>query len=186
MPKKPPRKVAGPAPKQPKDPIAEGQRCLHSAQQFDRAARRSSTGGRLDGEALDYVLPVPAVVCSAFAIELALKTLLLCERRERWSSHEMAALYKALRPATRQAIEAEVAEPSYFFHEVGADGKISEGRTQSFERALGALNKAFEHWRYSYEMDGRILAADLGFLQRLAGACLNAAEKGLRSAAHAP
>lgn len=174
-----PKNVAGPAAKQPKDPIAEARRCLHSAKQFDRASRRASAGGHSDGETIDYWLPVPAVVCAAFAIELGLKTLLLIERGQRWTSHEMAPLFDALRPSTRQAIEVEAAQSSYFYREAAPNGTISEGRTRSFERALRSVNKAFEHWRYSYEMDGMILAVDGGFLQRVAAACLSVAERGL-------
>jgi hypothetical protein len=165
-------KDAAPRRAPPGDPEMDARRCLRSAQQFMKASQRAAlTGLTSDGEAFDQSADIPAVVCAAFAIELAFKCILLVERRESWTGHQLEQLFGQLSRGSQQQIEGLAAETSYFLL-LGN----TQTRTQFFGEVLASLSGVFEDWRYVYEKDTD-LAVDLKFLHRLANACLDVAER---------
>lgn len=153
MGKKTPRLVA--------NPVAEKAHCLHSAQQFLNASARCSEEGVSDAGFIRPLI-VPAVVNSAFAVELALKAMLLRSLKANDPApegHDLDVLFKLLAPADQAALRMAVPVPMY--------PKPKTPSADPFADALLAHSKAFVRWRYAHET-GANLAASLPFLSELA------------------
>jgi HEPN domain-containing protein len=93
-------------------------------------------------------LAVPAIVCTAFSIELAFKAIIL---RAGGSArgHDLHALFSALPEPTRQTLTERL-----------------DLDAVAFDRSLRAVGSSFGDWRYYYER-GDSLQTDCEFLRRL-------------------
>lgn len=93
-------------------------------------------------------LAVPAIVCTAFSIELAFKAIIL---RAGGSArgHDLHALFSALPEPNRQTLRERI----------DLDGV-------AFDTSLRAVASSFDDWRYYYER-GDCLQANREFLCRL-------------------
>ena len=94
----------------------------------------------------------PAIVNSAFACEVFLKTLILFHGITAKKQHGIKELYELLPADTKESLkEATIAD-------YGGGWIDSFGRTR-----LEGISDAFVQWRYSYEQMGS-LNVDMGFL----------------------
>lgn len=117
-----------------------------SSQAFYLAAGRCNEERPLPGGKLER-LAVPAIVCEAFSIELALKALLL----DALKIHDLKKLFDALDPSIQKAMISAT--------------KMEE---QDFRASLSTAAKAFDDWRYVHEKEA--LSVSTVFLSTLANA----------------
>lgn len=113
------------------------QKLLNNAVGFSIAAKRclesrTTPSGKIE------MLVVPAVVCSAFALELYLKLLIKIETGNCAKGHELEKLFNQLTDKTRTEIER-----SFFSNE-----KCEKSQLNS---ALVEFSRAFCDWRYIHE-----------------------------------
>jgi hypothetical protein len=118
------------------------------------------------------MLVAPTFACGAFAVELALKALLLRQTGRAPRSHELEKLFKALPQTAQQAIRdaAAAARPATLV-----------AHPLAFDEELKKLNTAFEEWRYVHEHDE--MTVNMSFLHHLTRGCLDV---GLRAFGEAP
>jgi len=138
-------------------------RIIDTANAFLLAAGRAMEQRPLGGNQFQ-MLPVPAVVCNAFAIELYLKALLTLEGSPS-SGHDLSALFEKLQQPTRSVIHGRL--------------KMNEA---DFAPQIAAVAKAFVEWRYIFEAGS--IGVDLDFLVRLAKAAGDEALERLKTASH--
>lgn len=105
--------------------------------------------------------PIPAVVCLAFATELALKANLLAEKAPS-EGHSLLELFEKLDTETRRAVRSKCGL-----------------KAEDFDVELGAVSKAFVEWRYIYETPG-YHSINLPFLQSLWSVLAELAEGAVR------
>lgn len=91
---------------------------------------------------------IPAVVCLAFATELALKCMLLAKGIPS-GGHDLAALFKKLDADTQDLVKTR-----------------AQLKAEDFDAELLAVSGAFVEWRYIYEKPG-FHTINLPFLQSL-------------------
>ena len=91
---------------------------------------------------------IPAVVCLAFAIELALKAILLAKGTPT-DGHGLTALFEQLDPESQRLVRSGL-----------------ELKAGDFDAELRAVSKVFVEWRYIYETPG-YHSVNLPFLQLL-------------------
>ena len=91
---------------------------------------------------------IPAVVCLAFATELALKAILLAKETPS-DGHGLAQLFEKLDAETQALVRSR-----------------PEVKAEDFDAELRAVSKAFVEWRYIYETPG-YHSINLPFLQSL-------------------
>ena len=120
-----------------------------AADSFWLAAARSLEQRRISPTQFQMLL-IPAVVCSAFSIELGIKAILLRSGQPP-KTHNLAMLFEALPSAIQDQV-------------VLACGMSRK----DFDAALGEAAKLFEKWRYVYEMDEP--QVNLRFVTQLADA----------------
>ncbi|WKB56015.1 hypothetical protein [Eleftheria terrae] len=147
------------------DALQKALRCIRISEQFRHTASRA-LDARLAFRG-DVPAGIPAVVCAAFAVELAFKGILLLERNEQWVGHDLDALFRVLSAETQQSVEAAVKVPGY---------PRIPGRTMQFSEALRNIKTLFEDWRYAYEASDD-MAADVTFVQQVAAAAHQIAER---------
>ena len=98
-----------------------------------------------------FAMPlVPAVVCSAFGIELCLKAIITIEKGKA-TGHELLKLFIKLSPQSKAALAASLS--------------LEE---KALRQKLGSISSAFVDWRYIYERQSASIDSD--FLHRFAGA----------------
>lgn len=114
---------------------------LNTSKQFFSAAKRADEQRIIGGGQFEW-LPVPAIVCAAFSIELALKAIILAESGKSANGHKLDDLYAELSDASQQKVAAAVTMPTY--------PKIP-GVTETFDTALTKIRNAFVDWRYIHE-----------------------------------
>lgn len=93
---------------------------------------------------------VPAIVCSAFGIELCLKAIITIEKGKA-TGHELLKLFIKLSPQSKAALAA-----SLFLEE------------KALRQKLGSISSAFVEWRYIYESQSASIDSD--FLRQFARA----------------
>ncbi|MCL4316519.1 MAG: hypothetical protein M1527_06760 [Gammaproteobacteria bacterium] len=125
----------------------------NSSRAFHLAAARCNEMKPLPGGQVE-TLAVPAIVCEAFSIELALKALLL----DAMKSHDLKKLFDGLDASIQKKI-------------VAATG-IEE---KDFHASLSAAAKAFDEWRYVHEKE--TLSISTAFLSTLAKAAQHVLNK---------
>jgi HEPN domain-containing protein len=108
------------------------------------------------GENLFQILPIPAVVCRAFGIELYFKAILTHEGNNK-KGHKLSELFSFLSPESQATLKGNFA----------IDGDC-------FTQKLGEISDSFVTWRYIYESSNEHL--DLDFLTALGQACKILAE----------
>lgn len=109
------------------------------------------TGNGLPAENGQSNAIIPGIVCLAFSIELAFKSILLAVSKPT-SGHKLDQLFQRL-PAAEQ-------------HEVILESGVD---TQSFHENLALVANAFVEWRYIYERPGAHSISEQ-FLQMLSHA----------------
>ena len=114
---------------------------LNTSKQFFLAARRADEQRIIGGAQFEW-LPVPAIVCAAFSIELALKAIILAETGNGANGHKLDDLYAELSGASQQKVAAAVTVPTY--------PKVPDV-TETFDTALAKIRNAFIEWRYIHE-----------------------------------
>jgi hypothetical protein len=93
-----------------------------------------------------YQMPiVPAIVCTAFGIELCLKAIITIEKGKA-TGHELLKLFIKLSPQSKSILARTLA----------LDEKVIRQR-------VGSISSAFVDWRYVYEKDSSHI--DLAFLR---------------------
>lgn len=108
------------------------------ARDFIQCASRAYLDYSDQGRQL-LTIPVPAIVCYAFAAEVSLK-LLHSLQGKTVRGHDLAQLFKSLPAAIKADLRARTQWPE-------AD----------FFKELGRIATAFVEWRYVYESAGRAL-----------------------------
>jgi len=138
--------------------------------QLEEAVRRRNSGGK-DSITQNPGEIAPVVTGIAFAIELFLKVLQIQELGDAQKGHDLLPLWKPLSAATRARIEtryeaalaAWVQKGGLPFVSIvtnGTNSTFSPAPSATCAAALERLGKAFEKWRYSYELmrsGGRML-----------------------------
>ncbi len=104
----------------------------------------------MEGAAIQMV-PVPAVVCTAFSIELYLKAMLALDNVE-MNVHDVVKLFKGLNLPRQEEILAEM-----------------HLTREAFAEKLAEVGSVFVEWRYIYEKQDAYL--DHIFLGELSKAC---------------
>ena len=127
--------------------IANHIRCVEA---FLEAHRRCDPEEELEDSSK---IALPAIVCGAFACEVAFKSLLELHGRPA-KGHDLLILFNML--------------PTHIRLQVLEGTCLSEGK---FQRELGNARHAFEEWRYFYE-DKEFLLVNVGFLGTLASVAL--------------
>ena len=94
---------------------------------------------------------IPAIVCSAFSVELFIKCLVMVEGGGAPRGHQLKALFSLL----SQSSQAAVAQR---FGELVGSNPTARAMTAQFphisleiEDVLDTVNRVFEQWRYAYE-----------------------------------
>jgi hypothetical protein len=105
---------------------------------FMETAVRAYKGYAASGQPL-LTLPIPLVVCYAFASEVNLKLILL-KYGTKVRGHKLKALYELL--------------PSEIKVEIKSKVRIGD---MVFDKELGRISEAFVEWRYVYESDQKSL-----------------------------
>lgn len=108
---------------------------LSISQSFQRG-HELCIGNGLSAENGKRNAPIPGIVCLAFAIELALKSLLLADKNQS-GGHKLDELFGKLNPSA----QAEV------IRRVGLN-------EEAFLQELKTVANAFVDWRYIYETPG--------------------------------
>jgi uncharacterized protein YodC (DUF2158 family) len=147
--------------------LKQAQHCLRLSEQFSVSAERALMVRVVKGQGADAedadrfeLAPVvPAVVCAAFAVELAFKAMLLIDQLQQPRGHDLVALFDKLPVASQQAVKQAVQAPSY---------PRSASRTMFFREALDDIKTVFKDWRYAYEKPD--MSAGVTFIQELARA----------------
>lgn len=93
---------------------------------------------------------VPAIVCSAFGIELCLKAIITVEKGKA-TGHELLKLFIKLSPQSKAALAAALC--------------LEE---KALRQKLGSISSAFVEWRYIYESQSASI--DFEFLHQFARA----------------
>jgi hypothetical protein len=93
---------------------------------------------------------VPAIVCSAFGVELCLKAIITIEKGKA-TGHELLKLFIKLSPQSKAALAASLS--------------LEE---KALCQKLGSISSAFVDWRYIYERQSTSIDSD--FLHRFARA----------------
>lgn len=105
-----------------------------------------------------YQMPaVPAIVCTAFGIELCLKAIIAMESRKA-TGHEILKLFNKLSPQSKSALSLATS--------------LSE---HDLRQKVGSISSAFVDWRYIYEK--KYASIDLEFLKGFAQATRSHLEK---------
>jgi hypothetical protein len=123
-------------------------RAKATSQAFWHAAERNFEQRRIGPRQFKMPL-VPAVVSAAFSVELGIKAFLLSSGAPS-RGHDLAELFGKLPEELRARLAAATAAGD------------------SFESSLGLVARAFEEWRYIYEVSHAEI--DIGFLRALADA----------------
>ncbi|MYM71239.1 hypothetical protein GTP56_03395 [Duganella sp. FT134W] len=114
---------------------------LNTSKQFFLAAKRADEQRIIGGTQFEW-LPVPAIVCAAFSIELALKAIIMVETGKSPRVHLLDDLYAELSLPSQKKVAAAVTVPTY--------PKVP-GSTETFDTALTKIRNAFVDWRYIHE-----------------------------------
>jgi hypothetical protein len=103
------------------------------------------------GQTVQVPFLIPAVVCSAFSVELFIKCLVMVEGGKAPQRHDLKMLFSRLTPDSRAAIAQR-------FDELIAASPTAQAIKAQFPNVLLALDdvldtvdRVFEHWRYAYE-----------------------------------
>lgn len=123
------------------------QKIINTANSFLLAADRALEQRPL-GPGQFQMLLVPAVVSTAFAVELYFKAIITLENGNA-RGHDLSALFKHISAKSQAALVAGV-----------------QHNQASFEQKLGAIAGVFVEWRYIFEQQSANL--DLPFLTNLA------------------
>lgn len=107
----------------------------------------------LSGPAQTVEVPfvVPAMVCSAFSVELFVKCLVMVERGETPRGHQLKTLFSLLSSSS----QATVAQR--FDELIGSNPNAQAMKAQfphvslAIDDVLETVNRVFEQWRYAYE-----------------------------------
>jgi hypothetical protein len=105
---------------------------------FMETAVRAYKGYAPSGQPL-LTLPIPLVVCYAFASEVNLKLILL-KSGKKVRGHKLKSLYELLPLEIKDEVESKVKIGSIVFY-----------------KELARISDAFVDWRYIYESDNRSL-----------------------------
>ena len=133
----------------------DSQQILNTANSFMLGANRCSEQ-RAIGPG-QFQMPIaPAVVCSAFAIELYFKAIIALEGGNA-KGHSLSVLYTRCSSRSQLAVASQLA--------------ISQ---TAFEQKLKEIADAFVEWRYIFEQQSASI--DPAFLNSLAAACKSVAE----------
>lgn len=143
---------------------------LNTSKQFFLAAKRADEQRVIAGAQFEW-LPVPAIVCAAFSIELALKAIILAETGNPARGHKLDDLYAELSGTSQQKVAGAVTVPTY--------PKVP-GVTESFDTALTKIRNAFVDWRYIHEKTDWT-SIDKTFLMEVADAVQAVAATAVRS-----
>ena len=123
------------------------QKIINTANSFLLAADRALEQRPL-GTGQFQVLLVPAVVSTAFAVELYFKAIITLENGNAWG-HDLSALFKHLSAKSQAA----------FIAGLQLDQVV-------FEQNIGNTSDVFREWRYIFEQQSANL--DFSFLTKLA------------------
>jgi HEPN domain len=93
----------------------------------------------------------PMVICSAFSLELYLKSLILIEGGTYGKLHDLEKLFSRVKPKSQKIIRA-----SYETHKMKMDAMFATFKDipapkTDFDSVLHASAKAFENFRYAFE-----------------------------------
>jgi hypothetical protein len=94
---------------------------------------------------------IPSIVCSAFSVELFIKSLIILEKGNPPRTHQLSALYSCLSSASREAIA------KFFAESITANPNARAMKAQfpdvslKIDDVLITVDKVFEQWRYAYE-----------------------------------
>jgi hypothetical protein len=130
---------------------------LNSARAFSLAAERCLEARPLGREKFE-MLPIPAITCIAFAIELRLKAIGVLDGGTYEFTHDLWKIYSKLPISTQQEFPLKLSMPA-----------------EQLELQLKSCSNSFVVWRYVF--DYHSAAADLDFLRRLSDASLLIAEE---------
>jgi hypothetical protein len=136
-----------------KDPT-HAKHCANSARAFQLASQRCFEQRQISSTQIEG-LPVPAIVCTAFSVELGMKALLLSQGDKAWG-HDLFELFNGLTQGAQDSIVVQVGLPR-----------------SEFDAKLRKIAKAFEQWRYVYEAT-KDVQIDAAFLSKFAVATINA------------
>lgn len=123
------------------------QKIINTANSFLLAADRALEQRSLGPGQLQMLL-VPAVVSTAFAVELYFKAIITLENGNA-RGHDLSALFKLISATSQATLVAGV-----------------QHNHADFEQKLGAISSVFVEWRYIFEQQSANL--DLQFLTNLA------------------
>lgn len=123
------------------------QKIINTANSFLLAADRALEQRPL-GSGQFQMLLVPAVVSTAFAVELYFKAIITLENGNA-KGHDLSALFKHITAKSQTTLLAGL--------------QLNQA---AFEQKLGAISGVFVEWRYIFEQQSANL--DLSFLNKLA------------------
>ena len=123
---------------------------IRCAEAFLEAHSRCDPEAELEDQSK---IALPAIVCGAFASEVALKTLLLLHGKKQ-HGHDLVALFSKL--------------PAHLRSQILEGTCLTEAK---FNRELENARNAFIEWRYFYESEN-FLMVNVGFLGQLASVTL--------------
>ena len=125
----------------------DSQKIINSANAFLLAAERAREQRPLGSGQLQMLL-VPAVVCTAFAVELYFKGIIALENKNA-RGHELSKLFDRLSKESQTILIATL-----------------QLDRPNFEQKLKAISCLFVEWRYIFEQ--RSANVDFSFLEKLA------------------
>lgn len=102
-------------------------------------AKKSNTSIQ---KTLDVWLAIPATILLAFAVEIALKELIYCNKNQEVKWHDLSDLFSQLDWSIQETIRSKCIQS---YGDINSD--------EDFDNQLKKSSDAFVEWRYVYEQD---------------------------------